>query len=198
MVTTAGGRETVSLLRMGDGAVVPVVVRGEGSSLTLVLSDGGKQESLAKAKGSIAAFDWRGQGETAPPKDDWQQRAAHYLAYAGHPLSGGRVTDLIGVVRWLRHSGREVSKVVAMGGAPSLIALLAASVEPGFPKVEMHGLLRTLKDAPGLGDQVNYTAWVPGLAMETDVPQMVKALGDRAAVKSWLKPGEEKALEGYD
>jgi dienelactone hydrolase len=202
MVAKVDKGQTVALVRMGDGAVVPVVVRAAGAHsvapLQLLVTNAGKQEALGKVKGVVAAFDWRGQGETAPSKDDWQQRAAHYLAYAGHPLPGGRVTDLIGVVRWLRRSGRKVNKVVAMGGGPSLIALLAASVEAGFPKIELHGLLRTLKDAPGLGGQVNYTAWVPGLALETDVPQLLKGLGNRAVVRSWLKPGEEKAREGYD
>jgi poly(3-hydroxybutyrate) depolymerase len=185
------------LLRMGDGAVVPVVLRGPGSAVTVVVSDGGKQEALGKLKGAVAAFDWRGQGETAPSTDEWQQRAAHYLAYAGRTLAGGRVTDLVGVVRWLRSSGRNVNKVVAMGGAASLIALLAVSVEPNFPVVELHGLPRTLKDAPGLIGQVHYSAWAPGLAMETDVPQLLRALGKRAVVRKWLKPGEEQGREGY-
>jgi hypothetical protein len=70
-------------------------------------------------------------------------------------------------------------------------------VETEFPKMELHGLPRTLKDAPGLGGQVDYTAWVPGLAMETDVPQLLRALGKRAVVRGWLKPGEEKGREGY-
>jgi poly(3-hydroxybutyrate) depolymerase len=190
------------LLRMGDGAIVPVALKGAGGVVTVVVADGGKAEALGpstalRVRGTVAAFDWRGQGETAPSTDEWQQRAAHYLSYAGRTLPGGRVTDLIGVVRWLRKSGREVKKVVAMGGAASLIALLAASVEAEFPKVELHGLPRTLKDAPRLGGQVDYTAWVPGLAAETDVPQLLRALGKRAVVRGWLKPGEEKGREGY-
>jgi hypothetical protein len=58
-------------------------------------------------------------------------------------------------------------------------------------------LLRSLKDAPGLIGQVKYTAWVPGLALATDIPQLVKGLGKRAAVRGWLEPGEEKPREGY-
>jgi poly(3-hydroxybutyrate) depolymerase len=202
MVANEGrGKEASScptvLLRMGDGAVVPVALRGAGSAVTVVISDGGKQEALGKLKGAVVAFDWRGQGETAPGSDEWQQRAAHYLSYGGRTLPGGRVTDLVGVVRWLRSSGRNVNKVVAMGGGASLVALLAASVEPDFPRVELHGLARTLKDAPGLIGQVHYSAWVPGLAMETDVLQLLRALGKRAVVRKWVKPGEEQGREGY-
>jgi hypothetical protein len=207
MVTTAGKESNcascqLALLRMGDGAVVPVALRGAGGVVTVVVSDGGKQEAIGpsttlRVRGTVAAFDWRGQGETAPSTDEWQQRAAHYLSYAGRTLPGGRVTDLIGVVRWLRKSGREVKKVVAMGGGASLIALLAASVETAFPGMELYGLPRTLKDAPGLAGQVDYTAWAPGLAMETDVPQLLRALGKRAVVRGWLKPGEERGREGY-
>ena len=191
-------RPTGALLKMADGSVVPVMIRAaRDAALTVVIADGGKEEALGKIKGSVVAFDWRGQGETAPSTDEWQQRAAHYLSYGGGSLPGGRVTDLIGVVRWLRKSGRKVSKVVAMGGGASLVALLAASVESDSPKVELHGLPRTLKDAPGLIGQVHYSAWVPGLAMETDVPQLLRALGKRAVVRKWLKPGEEHGREGY-
>jgi poly(3-hydroxybutyrate) depolymerase len=210
MVATAGGDAEASppyrgqarssltvVLRMGDGAVVPVALRGAGSAVTVVVTDGGKQEALGKMRGAVVAFDWRGQGETAPSTDEWQQRAAHYLSYGGRTLPGGRVTDLIGVVRWLRESRRKVSKVVAMGGAASLITLLAASIEQDFPVVELHGLARTLKDAPGLIGQVHYLAWVPGLAIETDVPQLLRALGKRSVVRKWLKPGEEQGREGY-
>ncbi|MFB3882969.1 MAG: alpha/beta hydrolase family protein [Armatimonadota bacterium] len=185
------------LLRMADGGVAPVVMRGAGRSVTVVVSDGGKAEALRQVKGPVVAFDWRGQGETTPSADEWQQRATHYLSYAGRTLPGGRVTDLIGVVRWLRESGHKVSKVLALGGGASLIALFAASAEREFPKVELHGLPRTLKEAPGLDGQVKYTAWVPGLAMETDVPHLLRALGKRAVVRGWLKPGEERGIEGY-
>jgi hypothetical protein len=70
-------------------------------------------------------------------------------------------------------------------------------VEPRLRKVELHGMARTLKDAPGLMGQVKYTAWVPGLALATDIPQLLKGLGDRAGVKGWLEPGKEKRREGY-
>ncbi len=198
MVTRTRKSETVALLKTGDGAVVPVVIKGDGGLVTLLVSDKGKQDALRDARGAVASFDWRGQGETSPPKDQWEQRAMHYLSYAGRSLPGGRVTDLICVVRWLRHGGREIGKVVAMGGEASLIALLAASVEAGFPRIELYGLMRTLKQAPSMGGQVHYTAWVPGLALETDVPQLLKALGARAAVNRWLKPGVERPQEGYD
>jgi hypothetical protein len=45
--------------------------------------------------------------------------------------------------------------------------------------------------------QVKYTAWAPGLATVTDIPQIVRSLGDRAIVRRWLRPGEEKPREGY-
>jgi hypothetical protein len=78
-----------------------------------------------------------------------------------------------------------------------MVALLAAAVETRCPVVELHGLARSLRDAPGLVGQVPYTAWLPGLALYTDIPQMVSALGDRVIVRSWLKPGEEAPAEGY-
>jgi dienelactone hydrolase len=201
LVAAPGQQYLRVLLRMGDGGLVPLAVRAaRPGRITLGVADGGKQETLkriASRRGRVAAFDWRGQGETAPPTHEWQQRAAHYLSYSGHALAGGRVTDLIGAFRWLTRKGFEVDKVLAFGGEASLIALLAASVELDFPSVELHGLPRTFKDAPGLMGQVRYTAWVPGLAKVTDIPQLLRGLGRRAVVRKWLKPGAEKAREGY-
>ncbi|MBN1458717.1 MAG: hypothetical protein JXA57_04220, partial [Armatimonadetes bacterium] len=188
-------------LALRDGGVVPLLIRGSGTGkITVFAADGGKQEAqqaAAKKRGRIAVFDWRGQGETAPPQEEWQQRAAHYLSFSGYSLPGGRITDLIGVVRWLTRQGYEVEKVAAHGGEASLLTLLAASVETNFPRIELHGLLRTLKDAPGLAGQLRYTAWIPGLGLVTDVPQVVKGLGQRVTVRSWLRPGEESPREGY-
>jgi dienelactone hydrolase len=188
------------LLQTGDGAVLPTVVRKGGNGrLVLAIGDKGKSAALKQiaAKGPVASFDWRGQGETTPAQDIWYQRASHYLSIAGKTLAGDRVTDLLTVAAWLRREGTPAGKIVAFGGEASLIALLAALAEPTLPRVELHGLLRSFKDAPGMIGQVPYTAWVPGLAALTDIPQMLAALGKRAVVKSWLKPGAERPREGY-
>jgi len=196
-----GPRWSRLLLETSDGALLPLAVRRSRTTrTTLAIADEGKDRALAqlaKRRGRVAAFDWRGQGETAPPEDEWHQRASHYLAFAGQTLAGGRVTDLIAVVRWLQGDGSQVQKILAFGGEASLLALLAASVEPRLPKVELHGLPRTLKDAPCLIGQVKYTAWVPGLALLTDIPQLLKSLGDRAVVRRWIDPGDENPREGY-
>jgi hypothetical protein len=192
------GESRHAVLLMGDGGVVPVTVRGPAGRVGLVLSDGGKEDALARGGGrGTASLDWRGQGETAPPADEWQQRALHYLAFAGRSLVGGRVTDVIGAARWLRAAGYEVSRIAAFGGEACLIALLAAAVEPDFPRVELDGMLRSFKDAPGMSGQVRYTAWAPGLALATDIPQLLKGLGTRARVVRWLTPGPEAAREGF-
>ena len=189
------------LLQTGDGAVLPMLMRRRGRRpLVLAIADKGKQaalQQLGPAPASVAAFDWRGQGETAPDADLWHQRASHYLAFAGQPLPGGRVTDLLAAFHWLQREGLAVSKVVAFGGEASLIAVLAASVEPRLAPIVLHGMPRTLRDAPGLLGQIAYTAWVPGLALLTDVPQLLAALGERATVKQWLRPGDEPPREGY-
>jgi hypothetical protein len=188
------------LLQTRDGAVLPTLIRKGGRGpLVLAIADKGKAEALKQVADRIPAvsFDWRGQGETAPPKDIWYQRASHYLAIAGKTMAGGRVTDLIAVLSWLRRKGLRVSRVVAFGGEASMIALLAALADDTVPRIVLRGLARTLKDAPGLTKQVPYTAWVPGLAAVTDIPQMLAALRGRAVVKSWLKPGEELPREGY-
>ncbi len=188
------------LLATRDGGVVPLAIRGSGTGrVTVAVADGGKQEALKRVgarRGRIAVLDWRGQGETVPPDNAWQQRAVHYLAFSGGTLVGGRVTDLVGVVRWLRRKGYEVEKVLAFGGEASMIGLLAASVERDFPTVELDGLPRTLAEAPGLMGQVRYTAWAPGLALAADIPQLVRALRGRVRVRKWLKPGEERPREG--
>jgi poly(3-hydroxybutyrate) depolymerase len=201
-LTATAAREWARVtLALRDGGVVPLSIRGSGMrKVTVLVADGGKEQArkrAAKRRGRIAVFDWRGQGETAPPDDEWQQRAAHYLSFSGQSLPGGRITDLIGVVRWLTRQGYEVEKVVAQGGEASLLTLLAASVEADFPRIELHQMLRTLRDAPGMGGQLGYTAWVPGLVLVTDVPQLLRGLGKRAVVRKWLKPGEEKPREGY-
>jgi hypothetical protein len=185
-----------ALLQTGDGALLPMLVRGREGKVTLVMADSGKAKALKQIAGAAASFDWRGQGETAP-EEEWQQRAAHYLAIGGASLCGGRVTDLIAVFRWLEQEGRAVSKVVALGGESSLVALFAATAEPRLPKVELHGLLPSFADAPGMEGQVRYTAWVPGIALATDVPQLLSALGRRAVVKSWLTPKGNVIREGY-
>ncbi len=201
LVRVEGRRWERILLQMGDGALAPMVLSGgRGRRVVVAVADGGKREAVKRLggrRGRLAAFDWRGQGETKPPTAQWQQRAAHYLAFAGETLIGGRVTDLVGVVRWLESEGLEVEKIVALGGEASLVALLGAAAEPRLPRVELHGLARTLRDAPGLMGQVRYTAWVPGLALATDIPQLLKGLKDRAAVRRWLRPGEEKPREGF-
>ncbi|UCC68357.1 MAG: acetylxylan esterase [Armatimonadota bacterium] len=189
------------LLETNDGAMLPLAIRGSAPGrLVLAIADEGKQKALQRLgnwRGRVATFDWRGQGETAPPQDEWYQRASHYLAFAGQTLAGGRVTDLIAVARWVEREGFEVTRIAAFGGEASIIALLAASVDSDLPRVELHGLARTLKDAPGLIGQVKYTAWVPGLALVTDIPQLLKGLRGRAVVRRWLRPGEEKPREGY-
>jgi hypothetical protein len=188
------------LLQTGDGAVLPMLIRkgGRGPAV-LAIADKGKADAIRRLGGlaPVVSFDWRGQGETAPPKDIWYQRAGHYLATSGKPLAGGRVTDLVAVLGWLRRERMPVGRVIAFGGEASLIALLASLADDSLPKLELHGLARTFKDAPGLGGQVRYTAWVPGLATLTDIPQMLSALRGRAVVKSWLTPGAERPREGY-
>jgi hypothetical protein len=195
------------LLQVADGGLVPMVVRKGTGKLTLALADGGKAEALAQVggasaaclagAGAAAALDWRGQGETAPPSDEWQQRALHYLAIGGESLCGGRVTDVLAAHKWLVDNDYQVGKVVAFGGEASLLALFAATVEAGLPRVELHGLARSFRDAPGLGGQLRYTAYPPGLALATDIPELLAGLGRRAVVKSRLKPGEEMAREGF-
>jgi len=186
-----------ALLQTGDGAVVPLLVRKGEGKVTLVLADEGKAEALRQIKGAAASLDWRGQGETAPPHDEWQQRALHYLAIGGKSLCGGRVTDLVAVFRWLEKEGFSVGRVVALGGEASLVALLAASVEPRLPKVELHGLLRSFADAPGLDGQVRYTTWVQGIALATDVPLLLASLGPRAVVKARPNPKGNVTREGF-
>lgn len=189
------------LLQTDDGAVLPVVMRrSKGRPAILIIADKGKEQALAElglGRAPVVAVDLRGQGETAPADDAWYQRATHYLALAGEPLPGGRVSDLIAVWRWLQEEGLSVGKIVAVGGEACLLASLAAAVQPKLPPIELRGMPRSLRDAPGLVGQVPYTAWVPNLALLTDVPQLLRALGKRATVKRWLKPGEEPEREGY-
>lgn len=186
-----------ALLQTGDGAVVPLLVRKGEGKVTLVLSNRGKADALRQVKGAAASCDWRGQGETSPPHEEWQQRALHYLAIGGRSLCGGRVTDLLATFHWLEKEGLPVGKVVALGGEASLVALLAASLEPRLPKVELHGLLRSFADAPGLDGQVRYTVWAPGIALATDVPQLLSNLGRRAVVKRWARPKGNVIREGF-
>jgi poly(3-hydroxybutyrate) depolymerase len=186
-----------ALLQVADGSLVPVVLRKGKGKVTLALANDGKAEALGQVTGAAASFDWRGQGETAPPNDEWQQRALHYLAIGGESLCGGRVTDLLAAYRWLTDNGWQVGKVMALGGEASLVALYAACAEERLPKVELHGLARSFRDAPGLGGQLRYTAYTPGLALVTDIPELLSRLGRRAVVKGRLKPGERMAREGF-
>jgi len=187
------------LLQTSDGAVLPLVIRKGAGPPLLAIADKGKQEALRQTgRGrTVISCDLRGQGETAPKEDIWYQRASHYCAIAGEPLPGRRVSDLIAVTNWLRREGLPVARVVAFGGESGLLAALAARLQSGFPPIELHGMARSFRDAPGLVGQIPYTAWVPGLALLTDVPQLLAGLGKRAVVKRWLKPGGEPPREGY-
>jgi dienelactone hydrolase len=189
------------LLQTADGALVPVVIRREGRGpVVLLTADGGKREAfgrIGERRGVTAALDWRGQGETAVEDEQEYQRHIHYLAMAGKPLPGGRVTDLIAVVRWLQQEGLAPTRVVALGPEASMVACLAVSVDRGVPRVELHGMLPSLKEAPRLVNRIPHSAWVPGLALVTDIPQLLAGLRDRAKVRQWLKPGEEAVREGW-
>ena len=202
LVRREGRRVSRVLLRVGDGGLVPLVVRrGEGRRVVAAMADRGKEEALARAgaaSSTIAAFDWRGQGETAPADEAWGRRAAHYLAMAGMPLPGRRATDLIAVVRWLRREGLDPGKIAAFGPEASMVALLAALADEQMPPVELHGVVRSFGDAPGLVGRMPLTAWAPGLALLTDMPKVLAALGKRAVVRGWLEAGEERDGEGYD
>lgn len=189
------------LLQTADGAALPVVIRKGKGKAVIAIADRGRTEALRLARGgnTLVAFDWRGQGESAPPEHSyWGQRAAHYTAFAGEPLPGGRVTDLLAVTQWLQQEGIAVEKVVAFGGEAAMIASLAATIEPRLPRIELHGMPKTFADAPGLSEKMSFTTWVPGLALVTDIPQILAGLGKRARVKSWLKTGKEVAREGSD
>jgi hypothetical protein len=190
------------LLQTPDGAALPVVIRkGSGRLVTLAIADKGKAEAMKSARGAntVASFDWRGQGESAPPENSWwSQRAAHYTAIGGEPLPSGRITDLLAVANWLRDDGSRLDKIVAFGGEASMIACLAAVIEPKLPRLELHGMPRTFADAPGLSERMSFTAWVPGLALVTDIPQLLASVGKRAKVKGWFKPGKEAWREGSD
>jgi hypothetical protein len=39
---------------------------------------------------------------------------------------------------------------------------------------------RSFADAPGLSQQMSFAAWVPGLALATDIPQLLASVGKRA------------------
>ncbi|MGD0112865.1 MAG: dienelactone hydrolase family protein [Armatimonadota bacterium] len=189
-------------LLTGDGASLPLVIRkGQGEFVTLAIADAGKAEALklARGSGSVASFDWRGQGESAPPEGSWwSQRAAHYTSIGGEPLPGGRVTDLLAVTHWLRDDGSRLDKIIAFGGEACLLACLAAVIDPNLSRLELYGMPRTFADAPGLSQHMSFTAWAPGLALITDIPQLLASVGKRAKVKSWLKPGKEVWREGSD
>jgi hypothetical protein len=163
------------------------------------MSDNGKDDALrqiGERRGTTAAFDWQGQGESAVTDEQEYQRDIHYMAMAGQPIAGRRVDDLIAAVRWLAHEGLNTARIVAFGPEASMVALLAACVARDVPRVELHGMVPTLRDAPGLVNQIPHSAWVPGLALVTDIPQLLAGLGGRVKVRRWLQPREEPVSEG--
>ncbi|MBI3851190.1 MAG: hypothetical protein HY298_13085 [Verrucomicrobia bacterium] len=141
-------------LRLGDDWSVPVVElsRGEPKGTTILFADEGRKSLAAEAERLVAggqrvlAVDLFYFGEAKVAQRDYL--FALLVAAVGERPLGLQASQLNAVAHWSKtqHAHEPVS-VVAVGPRSSLIALIAAGVEPqGVDNLELRNPLGSLKE----------------------------------------------------
>jgi hypothetical protein len=141
-------------LKLGNEWTMPVVelIRGEPKGTTLVIADQGRKSVAAEAERLLAAgqrvlaVDLFYFGESKIAKRDYL--FALLVAAVGERPLGLQASQLNAVARWSKGQRRnDPTSVVAVGPRSSLIALIAAGLEPkGIDTLEFHGALGSLKE----------------------------------------------------
>ena len=125
--------------------------RGEPTGTVLLLADGGRASLSGEARRLLAegqrvvAVDPFYFGESKIEKRDWL--FAILLAALGDRPLGIQASQVGAAVSWLRREHGEPVRIVAAGPRTSLIALVAAALDPEpIAGVELHESLGSLKE----------------------------------------------------
>ncbi len=177
-------------LRLGRSWTVPAVEMGSGSGETvIVVGDAGRaalqdtvQAHLAQGK-RVLAVDPFYVGESRIATRDWL--FAILLAALGERPLGLQASQLTAIARWQKQRTGGTVTVDAHGRRASLMALVAAGLEPAaIGGTRLHGSVRSLKEAieQDLGADKWPEVFCFGLLEKFDVPQMAK-LGTRVSLE---------------
>lgn len=154
-----GVKATFWKLKVGDAWTVPVVelTSGEVKGTTILINDAGRKadpvnvERLLKAGYRVLAVDPFYFGESKIAQRD--QLFALLVAAVGDRPLGIQASQLAAVARWaFDRESRPMHKtdaltVVAVGPRTSLVALVAAGIEPkAIGDLELHGAWGSLKE----------------------------------------------------
>ncbi len=180
-------------LRIGDSWTIPAVElsRGEPTGVTILIADSGRNAAKAAAldeldKGrKVLTVDLFDTGESKIAEKAWLWNL--YVSTVGERPLGLKAAQLGSIARMIHDSSRKPVSIVAVGPSSSVVALVAAGLEPA-----VIGSLE-LREAPGsLKEPIE--ANLPfdqapdrfcfGLLEEFDLPQLVALVAPRPVIFS--------------
>ena len=180
-------------LKLGKEWTLPVVElsRGESKGTTILFGDDGRKSVAAEAERLLAAgqrvlaVDLFYFGESKIAQRDFLY--ALLVAAVGERPLGLQASQVNAVAGWVRKQhGREPIGVVATGARSSLIALVAAGLQPGtVDRLELQDSLVSLKEIIEKNWSVDQKPelFCFGLLESFDIPQLEALVLPRALVK---------------
>ncbi|MFB3825956.1 MAG: alpha/beta hydrolase family protein [Bryobacteraceae bacterium] len=207
-----GVRATYWRLKMGETWTVPAVELEppEPRSTVVVAADKGRAglaaevEKLLGERRRVLAVDPFYFGESQVPSNRagrGEYLFAILLAAVGDRPLGIQASQLTAVSRWLEGRGAGKSAVAAFGPRTSLIALIAAAMDPqAVGGLELHDSYGTLKEVieQNLGSNTAPELFCFGLLEHFDIRHLLALAAPRPV--SMFAPGErvKKELAGVD
>jgi hypothetical protein len=188
-----GTNATFWKLSLGNDWTVPVteLSRGESKGTTLLLADEGKKsvaaevEKLLSAGQRVLAVDVFYFGEAKIPRRDYL--FALLISTVGDRPLGLQTSQLNAVAHWSKQlRAAEPINVMAIGPRSSLIALVAAGMEPkSLDALELRGSIGSLKEIIEKNWGVNEKPemFCFGLLEAFDIPQLEALVSPRQIVK---------------
>lgn len=140
-------------LQMGGVWTVPAVALAEGTpkQTAILIADGGRSASAADVVRLLAAgyrvlaVDPINLGESAVPRHAWLY-CLLTAAIGDRPL-GLQASQVAAIARWATAEYRAPVTVVGVGRRCSVVALIAAGLEPSaIGQVQLHGSMGSLKE----------------------------------------------------
>jgi dienelactone hydrolase len=198
-----GVKATFWKLKVGDAWTLPVVelTSGEVKGTAILVNDAGRKadpvnaERLLKAGYRVLAVDPFYFGESKIEKRD--QLFALLVAAVGDRPLGIQASQLAAVARWSAATHKaDAVQVVAVGPRTSLIALVAAGIEPkAIGDLELHGAWGSLKEIIEKNRAVDQMPEVFcfGLLEAFDIKQLTALAAARRVM--FVEPGDRAKKE---
>jgi len=140
----------------------------------------------------VAAADVRGIGESSA--DEFE--IATSLWMLKQTLTGGWITDLRSVVRYLKNDlGAEQVCLAGIDGLAQT-AVLAAAITPEIDSVATEGLLSSYRDLLSREVRWDTSTYLPGVLKYFDLPQTVAAIAPRRCLVLNPLNGKRELLNG--